>query len=92
MAAAAFKRTASRGAPFSPLKIARVIRAFSSEFPPTSADIGAADKPKSAGCIRSLAIVPPPIYRTDVVVANVISSRPSSPRKTKPSTPRSPNT
>ena len=61
IAAAALRRTASRGAPRSPLNIARVIRAFSSASPPTSAEIGAPDKPKSAGSMRSLSIVPSPI-------------------------------
>ena len=42
--------------------------------------------------MRSLVISPLPIVNTEVVVARVISSSPSSPRKTKPSTPRPDNT
>ena len=82
MAAAAFSTTASLGAPFSPENMAVVIRAFSAESPPTSAEIGARSIPKSRGSIRPLVISPAPIVSTEVVVAKVISSNPSSPRKT----------
>ena len=43
--------------------------------------------PKSIGSSKSEEISPCPIVSTEVVVASEISSRPSSPRKTKPSTP-----
>ena len=69
-----------------------MIRAFSAPSPPTNADTGATAIPNSAGSSKPLVISSVPILNTDVVVARVISSRPSSPRKTKPSTPREPNT
>ena len=69
-----------------------MILAFSVASPPARAEIGALAIPKSSGSNKSLAICPLPKVKTEVVVARVISSRPSSPRKTKPSTPLSANT
>ena len=54
--------------------------------------MGALANEKSLASMRSLEISPLPMVRTDVVVAKVISSKPSSPRNTKPSTPRSAST
>ena len=92
MAAAALSRTASRGAPRSPARMARLMRAFSAGSPPTMADSGALGRPKSFASIRSLVMTSFPRERMVVVVASVISSSPSSPRKTKPSQPLSANT
>ena len=64
------------------------MRAFSAASPPTSSLTGAREIPKSEGSIRSLRISPLPMLNTEVVEQSVISSSPSSPRKTNPSTPR----
>ena len=56
IAAAAFKTTASLGAPFSPAKIAVVILAFSAASPPASAEMGALGIEKSKGSSKSLDI------------------------------------
>jgi hypothetical protein len=68
IAAAAFSATASRGAPRSPLKIARETPALNCASPPTKSVIGAFEIPKSDGSIRSDEISPCPIVRTEVVV------------------------